>query len=178
MKAVGRQPVAVGQTGPRPSIVSRGFGWAIAVALLCVACGGTPRVPADAPAPAADPTDPLRVELVEVVRVSRDVVEVRLAFTNQGTRPLDVGPRFAQREADAAAVSGLILVETAARKKLFVLRDAGDRPLCSTGLTPLAPGDRRTVWARFPAPGSATVAVELPGLPPLAPVAVPPPDSP
>lgn len=156
----------------------RSLSAAIGLALLCTACGEAPVVPAETPAPRTGPTNPLGVELVEVVRLSRDVVEVRLALVNHGTEPLDIGPRFAQREADAAAVSGMVLVERAARKKSFVLRDARDRPLCSTGLAPLAPGDRYTVWARFPAPGSPTVVVELPGLPPLAPVAVPPPGSP
>lgn len=135
-------------------------------------------MPAEPPARAVVAADPIGLELVEVVRVSRDVVEVRLSLINRGTEPLDVGSRFAERETDAGSVSAMVLLETAARKKSFVLRDASERPLCTTGLTPLAPGDRRTVWARFPAPGSRSVTVELPGLAPLTSVPVPPPESP
>jgi hypothetical protein len=119
------------------------------------------------------PSGSLRVEFIEVLRHSRDVVEVRLALFNAGDQPLDVGTRFAQREQDGPSVSGMALVEEAVQKRSFVLRDAGDQPACSRGLTPLAPGERRVVWARFPAPVSPSVTVLLPGAEPLTGVDVP-----
>jgi hypothetical protein len=113
-----------------------------------------------------------------MVRVSRDVVEVRLALLNEGMQPLDLGTRLAQQEEDGPSVSGMVLVEHAVQKKSFVLRDARGQPVCSTGLTPLGPGERRAVWARFPAPRGPTVAIELPGLPPFASVDVRSPETP
>lgn len=115
----------------------------------------------------------VRAELTEVVRVSREIVEVRLALVNAGTEPLELGMRFALREDDGPSISGLVLFEEGLQKKSFVLRDARDQPICSQGLTALAAGERRAVWARFAAPSSSRVTAQLPGLPPLSAVEVP-----
>lgn len=143
------------------------------------ACGQPAGGPAE-PAVPASPVDTspagvaaLGAELTEVVRVSREIVEARLVLLNTGTRPLDLGTRFALREEDGPSISGLVLLEETVQKKSFVLRDARDQPLCSSGLTPLEPGERRAVWARFPAPGGSTVIAQLPGLPPFPAVEVP-----
>lgn len=156
---------------------------AIAAVVLGVACGQAPRAPVDAhgsgdrpsgPAAAEEvAAGPLRIESAELLRISRDVVEVRIALVNEAAEPVDLRGRLAQRDEDGAAASGIVLVDLAAQKKSFVLRDARDQPLCSAGLTPIAPGERRTVWARFPTPSSPTVVVVLPGQAPLGPVAVP-----
>lgn len=144
------------------------------------ACGQPAGGPAEQAVPASQvDTSPagvaagLGAELTEVVRVSREIVEARLVLLNPGTQPLDVGTRFALREEDGPSISGLVLLEETVQKKSFVLRDGRDQPLCSSGLTPLEPGERRAVWARFPAPGGSTVIAQLPGLPPFPAVEVP-----
>lgn len=156
---------------------------ALAAVAVGVACGQAPRAPVDArgsgdhssapPAAERVAADPLRVEAPELVRVSRDVVEVRITLVNETSEPIDLQGRLALRDEDGAAASGIVLVDSAAQKKSFVLRDARDQPLCSAGLTPIEPGERRTVWARFPTPSSPTVVVVLPGHTPMGPVAVP-----
>ncbi len=117
----------------------------------------------------------LTVEVREAKRVGA-LLEVKLALVNADRQaagiPLDT--LFAAAPADAGTLADLVIVDPAARKKCFVLRDHQGRPVSSAATEDLKPGERRIVWARFPlpAPGTRTITVLVPHVAPLVDVPV------
>ncbi len=96
---------------------------------------------------------PLTVQLVAVERLAGEAVTVTFALVNRDqSRPAAAGHAFAAAEADAESMADTYLLDEAGRKKYFVLRDGQGRPSCTTPIGPIPPGERRTVWVRFPAP--------------------------
>jgi hypothetical protein len=117
----------------------------------------------------------LVVAVVDPVRVSADVIEVRLVFANDGTTPVEVGSRFAADEDESGTLSGIYLTDLAGSTRQFPLRDSDGRPLCSDQWPALGPGERREGWVRFLVPPARwpAVRVHVPHLPPLDAVPVP-----
>ena len=114
----------------------------------------------------------LTIGVVSLDRVAPDTVELRLAVTNTsqpGTPPLDVGQRFSADGPDRGTLAEVFLADLAHERKFFVLRDRANAPLGSRDLTPLSPGERRVLWARYPAPGERDleVVVHVPHAEPL-----------
>ena len=107
-------------------------------------------------------------------RVGRDVVELRLTLVNGHGVPAAVGARLASSPAEAGSVSGMVLADPGGTKRYFVLRDGKNRPVCSSGLATLAPGERVEVWSRFPVPSDPRVDVWAPGGRRVGSVEVPP----
>lgn len=106
----------------------------------------------------------LRVEVLDVVRVSAGVVEVRLALVNRSeTAPLHVGTRLGDPEDGPGSLSGAYLTAGGGSRRYYVLRDAQGRPACSTDLAAIDARGRAPAWIRFPAPpeGEATVTLHL-----------------
>jgi hypothetical protein len=95
----------------------------------------------------------LLVQALDLTRTTGGTLEVRLAFSNiSGSDRIAFEETFAGAAEDAGTIAGVYLLDRVTRKKYFVIRDADGRPQCSTGLEPLGPGERRVLWARFPAP--------------------------
>ena len=107
-------------------------------------------------------------------RVGRDVVELRLTLVNRHESPAAVGTRLSNSPAEAGSVSGVLLADPGGSKRYFVLRDQKNRPVCSSGLATLVPGERVEVWSRFPVPSEPRVDVWAPGGRRLGSVEVPP----
>jgi hypothetical protein len=127
-------------------------------------------------------TGAFRVQVLEVQRVGEATLEVRFALTNMqpSGRPLPITNQFAAADEDRGSVADVYLVDTEGRRKYFVLRDARHRPECSSGIAPLAPGETRTLWARFLAPPAsvARVGVRFPQVASLLEVPIPGPGEP
>ena len=126
--------------------------------------------PAPAPPPvAAAPAGPppvlaettgeeghLTIGVVSLDRVAPDTLELRLAITNTsqaGTPALDIAQRFSADGPDRGTLAEVFLADLSHERKFFVLRDGANAPLGSRDLSPLAAGERRILWARYPAPG-------------------------
>jgi hypothetical protein len=113
----------------------------------------------------------LRVELLEVTRASAGVVEVRfaLACAADAPGPVPIAPLLATAPGDAGSIADVYLVDEAAQKKYFVVRDGARQPIGSRDLDPIAPGMSRVLWTRLaaPSPGEEVVSVHIPGTPPF-----------
>jgi hypothetical protein len=114
----------------------------------------------------------VRVELVRVQRLEKDLVQAELLATNPSQAPVDLDGVIASQAGGLAQAtftheSGDILT--------FVLHDDGGVPQCSHGLGTVAPGGRSAFFVRFAAlsdrPYQGTITI--PGLPPIAGVTVP-----
>lgn len=90
------------------------------------------------------------------------------------SQPIAIGSSFASLAADEGTVADIFVHDPVGQRKFYVLRDADRRPLCSTSIQPLVPGELRTVWAKFAAPpeGVALVDIYVPRMEPLRGVAV------
>ena len=160
---------------------------ALAVFLLAALALMTWRRPAVAPtSPPAAATEPTPVALAETMgeeghltiavvsldRVAPDTLELRLAVTNTappGTPALDLTQRFSADGPDRGTLAEVYLADLSHERKFFVLRDGQNAPLGSRETAPLGPGERRVLWARFPAPADAEseVVVHVPHAEPM-----------
>ena len=159
---------------------------ALLVALLGIAALRRPPVPAspaasEAPAtPAPPPTlaetageeGHLAIGVVSLDRVAADTLELRLSVTNTaaaGAPALDISQRFSADGPDRGTLAEVYLADLSHEHKFFVLRDGQNAPLGSRDTTPLAAGERRVLWARYPAPGEADreVVVHVPHADPM-----------
>jgi hypothetical protein len=116
--------------------------------------------PGPAPVPAALATTTgeegtLEIAVVSLDRIGTGMVELRLAVTHVGTTPtpLDVAQRFSADGPDRGTLAEVYLADLGHQRKLFILRDADGAPIGSRDEQPLAPNERRVLWARYPAPG-------------------------
>jgi hypothetical protein len=104
----------------------------------------------------------LTIGVVSLDRVAPDTVELRLAVTNTsqpGAPALDIAQRFSTDGPDRGTLAEVFLADLSHERKFFVLRDGENAPLGSRDLAPLAAGERRVLWARYPAPGDRDVEV-------------------
>ncbi|MFF3254562.1 hypothetical protein ACFYWP_26905 [Actinacidiphila glaucinigra] len=130
--------------------------------------------------PSDDPTEVLAqmkgeggitVTLDEATRDSGGFVTVKGSLTNDGTEIFNaiswVGPEVAVQKS-GASVAGAVLVDSAGKKRYYVLRDTEGKCLCTMGLTLIKPGETRPLFAQFPAPPEGTTEMEfqLPTMPP------------
>jgi hypothetical protein len=120
--------------------------------------GGAPPVLAET----AGEEGHLTIGVVSLDRVAPDTVELRLAVTNTsqpGAPALDIAQRFSADGPDRGTLAEVFLADLSHGRKFFVLRDGENAPLGSRDLAPLAAGERRVLWARYPAPGDRDVEV-------------------
>ncbi|MBA2354304.1 MAG: hypothetical protein H0V80_06510 [Acidobacteria bacterium] len=138
------------------------------------AAADAPR-PTPAPVAVAETTGEegtLSIAVVSLGRVSSDIVELRLAVANtaaSGSPPLDLSQRFSADVPDSGTIAEVYLADQAHQQKFFVLRDAANAPLGSRDVAPLRAGERRVLWARYPAPAGhdAEVVVHVPHAEPM-----------
>ncbi|HTV01441.1 MAG TPA: hypothetical protein VMF13_12910 [Luteitalea sp.] len=175
----------------RPALLLARWPWlaAVAVALVLVTAWAISRrqpVPAEPMAPtvpvqAALPPvlaetmgeeGHLAIAVVSLDRVANDTVELRLAVTNTsaaGAPGIDLAQRFSADGPDRGTLAEVYLADLAHERKFFVLRDGKNEPLGSRDVTPLAAGERRVLWARYPAPRDedAEVVIHVPHAEPM-----------
>ncbi|MFF6898768.1 hypothetical protein [Streptomyces hydrogenans] len=59
------------------------------------------------------------------------------------------------------SLGGATLIDSAGKKRYYVLRDTDGRPLTTTGLDSLGPGKSTAVFMQFPAPPATTTEVSF-----------------
>ena len=96
-----------------------------------------------------------RVEVTELKRSSDNTVTLKFAMVNDSDKPIGFGYDFGDKANDIkdhASIGGVTLVDSAGKKKYFVVRDSDNSCLCSRAVKDIAPKSRANLWAKFPAP--------------------------
>lgn len=113
----------------------------------------------------------LRIEVLSLERLSPGSLELRVAVTHVGDGPtaLDIAQRFSADDPDRGTLAEVYLADLGHQRKLFILRDAEGVPVGSRDDRPLAPGERREMWAQYPAPadGDEALVVHVPHAEPM-----------
>ncbi|MGV9814948.1 hypothetical protein ACWDTQ_23960 [Streptomyces cellulosae] len=173
------------QTGAVALVVAAGL------ALGVAGCGGDgdsedgkPKASAssskgDAPNPSTqDGSDEILAELrgeggliLKITSAARDAggfVTVNGELKNDSSEPARVSLRAAGVETEilrhGPSLGGATLVDSASKKRYYVLRDTDGRPLTTTNMPRLKPGESIPVFMQFPAPPveSSEVTFQLP----------------
>ncbi|MGW1956630.1 hypothetical protein ACWCPI_28435 [Streptomyces sp. NPDC001920] len=164
---------------------------AAGLALGVAGCGSwgddpkKPKTSASAPKDAADSnpsaqegTDELLAELkgeggliLKITSARRDsggFVTVSGELKNDGDEPARVSARTSGDETEiirhGTSFGGATLVDSASKKRYYVLRDTDGRPLTTTGMPRIKAGDSIPVFMQFPSPPANTseVSFQLP----------------
>lgn len=114
---------------------------------------------AAAPSPAilasADGEQPgMRVELRALKRDGRETVTLQFTVINDSDAEFSARTQLgatSHGDGDYQTVSGVHLVDPVNKKKYFVVRDAENQCVCSTGVYAIAAKSRVNLWAKFPA---------------------------
>ena len=118
--------------------------------------GGAPSAPSAAAIATADgETSGARVEITELKRSSDNTVTLKFVMVNDSAKAIGFGYDYGDKDnsiKDYNSIGGVTLVDSAGKKKYFVVRDTESNCLCSHGLKDLAPASRANLWAKFPAP--------------------------
>ncbi|MEW2139719.1 hypothetical protein AB0892_24580 [Streptomyces sp. NPDC005409] len=131
--------------------------------------GGTPT---SAPSATSTPTQVIAtvngeggmvLTINSAARESGGFLTVSGQLKNTGTAPfVNTAPwRGNELNASGVSVAGVTLVDKAAKKRYYVLRDTEGRCLCTTGLAIIEAGQVVPFFAQFPAPPSGTNEVEF-----------------
>lgn len=123
-------------------------------------------------AEATNPDVPVVVQVLEATRATADTVRIVLAFTVKAPSesPKPAAPAATstlEREPEPVPLLGgadpadFCLLTPDGGRRLFLLRDAQNKPVLDGGLEPLKPGQRRVVQATFPAPPAQTGRVTI-----------------
>ena len=106
---------------------------------------------------------PFTIEIVGARRTVLNILLIKLSLTNNGTGPLDPHQDFSGEDnpADNNKISAMYAVDPNGRKKYAVVRDAGNRALCSAITPPVRPGERRMLYVQLLAPPQSTSTVDL-----------------
>ncbi|CAL9551438.1 hypothetical protein SUDANB21_04449 [Streptomyces sp. enrichment culture] len=133
----------------------------------------------DAPNPSTqDGSDEILAELrgeggliLKITSAARDAggfVTVNGELKNDSSEPARVSLRAAGVETEilrhGPSLGGATLVDSASKKRYYVLRDTDGRPLTTTNMPRLKPGESIPVFMQFPAPPAQTseVSFQLP----------------
>jgi len=104
------------------------------------------------------------VTLLELKRTSGDTVTVKWLYKNGGEEKKRIDPLISE---------DYYLVDAAAKKKYFVVKDSSGKEVAGThrgyNHVEIEPGKTYKMWAKFPAPPEATekVTVYIMGVPPF-----------
>lgn len=96
---------------------------------------------------------PVTVQVMAARRVTPDTLRVELTFISRSAAP--------SPSVDLHPFADLCVLTADGSRRLFALRDAEDKPVGDSNFAPLAPSERRAVWALFPAPPAADTHVTL-----------------
>jgi hypothetical protein len=100
-------------------------------------------------------TPGVRVEVVELKRVSGGTLNLKFVLINDGEKTMDFGYALgdsSNSSIDYNSIGGVHLIDGVGKKKYFVIRDSERKCLCSQGLKGVVPKSRMNLWAKFPAP--------------------------
>ncbi len=134
---------------------------------------GAPSAPSAAAIATADGETPgARVEITELKRSSDNTVTLKFVMVNDSNKAIGFGYDYGDKDnsiKDYSSVGGVNLVDSAGKKKYFVVRDTESNCVCSHGLKDIAPASRANLWAKFPAPPDDVqkISVVIPHFGPL-----------
>jgi len=112
--------------------------------------------------------DDVTVELKPVKRASGDTITLKFKYTNNGSEKVDIS-RGGQYGHDNV-IEQVYYVDTKNNKKYLIVKDSEGEPLGTKLYYFVLPaGKSKSAWAKFPAPPDdvETIAVYLPGAPPI-----------
>jgi hypothetical protein len=105
-----------------------------------------------------------RIEVTELKRTSGGTLSLKFVVVNDSDKTLGFGYDFASPDnhiKDHATVGGITLVDPVNKKKYFVVRDAEDKCVCSSGVHDLPKSSRANLWAKFPAPPESVQKISI-----------------
>jgi hypothetical protein len=109
--------------------------------------------------------DGLLLQITSAERDSGGFVTVNGTLKNDGAKMVVVPPQTSGDETEIIAhgpsLGGATLVDSQGKKRYYVLRDTDGRPLTTTGLGSLDPGQTLPVFMQFPSPPANTAEVTL-----------------
>jgi hypothetical protein len=113
-----------------------------------------------------------RVDVAELKRGSGGTVTLKMAFVNDSDKALGFGYDFGDPDhhiGDYGTIGAVQLVDPVGKKKYFVARDSDGKCVCSTKIPDLAPHERLSLWAKFPAPPDDVqkISIVIPHFQPL-----------
>ena len=113
-----------------------------------------------------------RVEVNELKRTGDNTVTLKFTIVNDADKDVGFGYDFgdqANQIKDFDSVGGVNLIDSAGKKKYFVIRDTESNCVCSRGLKSIRPRTRGNLWAKFPAPPDEVqkISVVIPHFGPL-----------
>ncbi|MEV8432176.1 hypothetical protein [Streptomyces chartreusis] len=112
--------------------------------------------------------DGLVLSITSAQRDAGGFVTVSGELKNDGDEAARVSARTSGDETEiirhGTSLGGATLVDSASKKRYYVLRDTDGRPLTTTGMPRIKPGDSIPVFMQFPAPpnSSSEVSFQLP----------------
>ncbi|MGW1610997.1 hypothetical protein ACWCQZ_16570 [Streptomyces sp. NPDC002285] len=112
--------------------------------------------------------DGLILRITFAQRDSGGFVTVSGEMKNDGDEAARVSARTSGDETEivrhGTSLGGATLVDSASKKRYYVLRDTDGRPLTTTSMPRIKPGDSIPVFMQFPAPPTSTneVSFQLP----------------
>jgi hypothetical protein len=138
---------------------------AVIIGILVLATGLAARVQAQGPgkaiATAEAETPGVRVEVQELKRDEGGTVTVRFQMINDSDKAFGGGCEFRETGSEhCGKISGVHLLDPANKKKYLVVRDSKRECVCAA-VDRLKPGERRNLWAKFPAPPDTVQKVSV-----------------
>ena len=133
----------------------------------------TPAAPAAAVIATADgEKGGTRVDITELKRSGDNTVTLKFAMVNDSPDRLSFGYDYGDPDhsiKDFSSIGGVTLVDSANKKKYFVVRDTENSCLCSRDLKDIPAKSRGNVWAKFPAPPDEVqkISIVIPHFGPL-----------
>jgi hypothetical protein len=100
-------------------------------------------------------TPGLKAEIHELKRTGGDTLTLKFSIANGSAKALSFGYDFVEKGKDVPdfnTVGGVHLIDSAGKKKYFVVRDSEGFCSCSRDVDEIDPGSRSQLWAKFPAP--------------------------
>ncbi|MDG9716360.1 hypothetical protein [Streptomyces sp. DH24] len=106
--------------------------------------------------------------LLQITSAERDAggfITVNGTVKNDGAKSVVIPPQTSGDETEVIkhgpSLGGATLVDSKGKKRYYVLRDTDGRPLTTTGLGNLEPGQTLPVFMQFPAPPTSTNEADL-----------------
>nr|WP_078972666.1 hypothetical protein [Streptomyces antibioticus] len=113
----------------------------------------------------------LFLQITSAKRDSGGFVTVNGSLRNDGGSTAVIPSNLSGNETEiiknGSSLGGATLIDSKGKKRYYVLRDTDGRPLTTTGLPALKPGETLPVFMQFPSPPATTSQVDfqLPGFP-------------
>jgi hypothetical protein len=113
-----------------------------------------------------------RIDITELKRTSGGTVNLKFVLVNNSDKRIGIAPEWLADHSTKDAyrnVSGIHLLDPTNKKKYFVVTDAEKNCVCSSNVADVEPGQKVSLWAKFPAPPADVqkVTIEIPHFQPI-----------